>query len=97
MVYSGIGACDKQCFRALAHGQLFKKVLMLRINVLLESGDAPQEFVDRHTSKVRHGVFWRIGQKELAPNRYRVTLVFVWTTERIVGHSERGDSLRPPA
>lgn len=27
---------------------------MLRINMLLKSGDAPQEFFDRHTSKVRH-------------------------------------------
>jgi hypothetical protein len=54
----------------LAHGELFKKVLMLRINVLLESGDAFQEFFDRHTSKIRHGVFRRIGQAwHLRPRR----------------------------
>ena len=27
---------------------------MLRINMLLKSGDAPQEFFDRHISKVRY-------------------------------------------
>jgi hypothetical protein len=40
----------------LAHGQPFKKVLMLWINMLLKSGDAPQEFVDRHIPKVRYAV-----------------------------------------
>ena len=44
----GIGARDEQCFLALAHGQLFKKVPMLRIGVFLESGDASEEFFDRH-------------------------------------------------
>jgi hypothetical protein len=29
---------------------------MLRINMLLKSGDAPQEFFDRHISRVRHVV-----------------------------------------
>src|SRR5205809_5754581 len=43
-------------FRSLAQGQLFKKVLMLRINLLLESGDAPQKFFDRHIPKIRHAV-----------------------------------------
>jgi hypothetical protein len=43
-------------WRARAHGQPFKRVMMLRINVLLESGDASQESFERHISRVRHAV-----------------------------------------
>ncbi len=47
-VDAGIGAGDEERLGPLTQGELFEEILMLRINIPLESGDAPQEFFDRH-------------------------------------------------
>src|ERR1035441_9116019 len=68
----GVTADDDLRHLQHAHAHMFKKVLMLRIDVLLESGDTPQEFFDRHAFKIRYGVFWR--SSRAAQDRSRIAL-----------------------
>ena len=64
---------------------------MLRIDILLESGDAPQEFFDRHISKVRHVVS---RMNERIPRRPFTKHLGVLIVARITRQSEAIDPIR---
>jgi hypothetical protein len=43
-----VGTSDEEGVGALAQGEFFEEVLMLGIDVFLESGDAPEELIEWH-------------------------------------------------
>ena len=48
---AGIGAGDKESFRALAEGEFFEQIAMLGVNVLLKVLEAAQDFLGRHVPR----------------------------------------------
>ena len=90
-VDAGVGAGDEQRFRPLAERQLFKEILMPRVNIFLKSGDAPQKLFYRHIVKVPISASGR----SMLKTRRRLLLIALSLPAIIWGSAGRQRMARP--